>query len=80
MAMVDVVAIPKQIDLTSVFVNIQLPYFVNVLLLTSRCKSAHLQYTNVIIIWHLHELSLSRKQIKIKFILYLSFMSKLKAF
>ena len=47
----------KQIDLTSVFVTIQLPYCVSMLLLTVRCKSAPAQYyhTNVIIIWHLHK-------------------------
>ena len=41
---------PKQIDLTSVFVTIQLPYCVSMLLLTSACKSAPAQCTNVIII------------------------------
>ena len=30
----------KQIDLTSIFVTIQLPYCVSMLLLTSGCKSA----------------------------------------
>ena len=46
---------PKQIDLTSVFVTIQLPYSVSVLLLISGCKSVPAQYTNVGIIWCLHK-------------------------
>ena len=58
---------PKQIDLTSVFVAMQLPYPVSMLLLKSGCKSApaqcrqvdisqHLHNTNVIIIWCLHKI------------------------
>ena len=46
---------PKQIDLTNVFATIQLSYCVSMLLLTSGCRSALAQYTNVIIIWRLHE-------------------------
>ena len=45
----------KQLDLTSVFNTIQLPYCVSVLLLTSRCKLVPAQHTKVIIIWHLYE-------------------------
>ena len=41
---------PKQIDLTSIFITIQLPYCVSVLLLTGQCKSAPAQYTNIVII------------------------------
>ena len=41
---------PKQIDL-----QLQLPYCISVLLLTSGCKSAaQLHNTNTVIIWRLH--------------------------
>ena len=52
---------PKQIDLTSIFVIIQMPYCVSVLLLTSRCKSALAQYTNVVIIWRLRKIDQKNK-------------------
>ena len=52
----------KQIDLTSVFVTKQLLYCVIVLLLTSRCKSAPAQYTNVVIIWHLRKMFQENKR------------------
>ena len=67
----------KQLDLTSVFITIQLLYCFSVLLLTSRYKLAPAQHTKVIIIWHLYEAF----QKKIKTVsLYLSFMTELKAF
>ena len=46
---------PKEIDLTSIFVTIQLPYCVS-MLLTSRCKLAPAQYINVVIIWRLRKI------------------------
>ena len=63
------------------FITIQLLYFVSVLLLTSRCKSApaqykqadvnrHLSIQNVSIIWRLHKVFQENMQIKTKLILY----------
>ena len=60
----------------------QLPYCVIVLLLTSECKSAAAQYTNIVIIWRLckvfqeNKLRLYHHSLS----LYLSLMSELKAF
>ena len=45
---------PKQIDL-QVFLLLQLPYCVSVLLLTSGCKSAPAQYKRAVISWRLHK-------------------------
>ena len=55
---------PKQIDLTSIFVTIQLPYFVIMLLLTSGYKLSPAQLKHRYYL--APPLSLSRKQIKIK--------------
>ena len=85
--------IPKEIDLTSVSVTIQLPYCISMLLLTRICKSApaqykqadenwHLDNKNAVIIWHLHEVFDENKLRlnKCSVSLYLSFMSELKVF
>ena len=47
----------KQMDLQA-FLLLQLPYCVSVL--TSRCKSAAVQYKHVII-WHLHKVFLTKQ-------------------
>ena len=53
---------PKQIDLTRIFITIQLPYCVSVLLLTSGCKLAPAQYKRHYYLASLQ--TLSRKQNK----------------
>ena len=50
---------PKQIDLQAILL-LQLPYYVSVLLLTSRCNW-QLHNTNAIIVWRLHKVLLFNK-------------------
>ena len=75
-----VVAVVHLNKFTKRFVTIQLPYCVSMLLLTNRYKSATIQYTIKRCYYLVTPQSLSRKQIRTKPMLHLSFMSELKVF